>query len=182
MSRQKVYDVIVVGAGASGSLAASVLVHKGVNVLLLEAGRMVEPSRDFRSHVWPYQLRYRGKGSPQAEYDKLWKINEYTDHLYLNPKIERYGEAPGKPFHWTRLRAGGGRTITWGRISLRFSPIDFKPKSLQDGYGEDWPISYEDLVVYYDKDEELIGVSGSREGLSNLPDGKFLPPMKLRYG
>lgn len=182
MPKQEIYDVIVVGAGAAGSMAAHVLVNKGLKVLLLEAGRMVDPFKDFRTHAWPYELKFRGKGPPKAEYDRLWKIDEYTDHLYLNPHIERYGEAPGKPFHWTRIRAVGGRTITWGRVSLRFGPIDFKPRSMQDGYGEDWPISYEDLAPYYDKVEELIGVNGSIERLPNLPDGKFLPALRLRCG
>src|SRR5213593_1489060 len=58
------------------------------------------------------------------------------------------------------------------------SDYDFKAAS-RDGYGEDWPISYADLAPYYDKVESFIGVSGSLESLPQLPDGKFLPPMKL---
>src|SRR5258708_23846350 len=80
-----------------------------------------------------------------------------------------------------RLRMTGGRTNVWGRVSLRFSDADFKAAS-RDGYGEDWPLSYADLAPYYDKVEGFIGVSGASETLPQLPDGKFLPPMKMTCG
>lgn len=73
----------------------------------------------------------------------------------------------------------GGRTNHWGRISLRFSPQDFKRKSI-DGLAEDWPIGYEDVAPYYDEVDRLIGVFGSVENLPNDPDSIFLPPPKPR--
>ena len=73
----------------------------------------------------------------------------------------------------------GGRTNHWGRISLRFGPLDFKSKS-RDGIGEDWPIGYEDVKPYYDKVDKLIGVFGSKENIYNEPDGFFLPVPKPR--
>ncbi|HXG65913.1 MAG TPA: GMC family oxidoreductase, partial [Blastocatellia bacterium] len=69
----------------------------------------------------------------------------------------------------------------WGRQSYRLSNYDFKAAS-RDGYGDDWPISYEDLAPYYDLVEEFIGISGNPENLPQLPDGKFLPPMDLTCG
>ena len=69
----------------------------------------------------------------------------------------------------------GGRTNHYGRISLRFADYDFRGRSL-DGYGEDWPITYEDLAPYYDKAERLIGVYGSKEAIRSAPDGVFQPP------
>jgi choline dehydrogenase-like flavoprotein len=59
-------------------------------------------------------------------------------------------------------------------MSYRLSDLDFKAAS-HDGFDNDWPISYEELAPYYDKAEEFIGVSGSRDGLPNLPDGNFQP-------
>src|SRR5258708_23759483 len=77
-----------------------------------------------------------------------------------------------------RLRMTGGRTNVWGRVSLRFSDADFKAAS-SDGYGEDWPLSYADLAPYYDLVEEYVGITGIAEGVDELPDGKFHPPMGL---
>jgi choline dehydrogenase-like flavoprotein len=159
-----------------------VLVNKGLNVLLLEIGPKLNPATDFTTvHKWPYEMPYRGLGKP-GQYDGLWKVDAYTDNLYLNPKIDRYALAPGTDFHWTRVHTVGGRTVVWGRVSLRFSEFDFKPKSKQDGFGEDWPISYKDVEPYYDKAETLVGVFGTREGLPNLPDGIYLPPPAMRCG
>jgi choline dehydrogenase-like flavoprotein len=177
-----VYDAIVVGSGAAGGIAAYVLVNKGVNVLLLEIGPKWDPHTDYvTSHKWPYEMPFRGLGKP-GQYEGLWKVNAYTEHLYVHPHVDRYALAAGTDFHWTRVHAVGGRTNVWGRISLRMSEADFKPKSLQDGYGEDWPIEYKDLAPYYDRAEAFMGVYGSREGLEVLPDGIFMPPPPMRCG
>ena len=184
---EPVYDVIVVGSGAAGGIAAYVLTMKGLKVLCLEAGRMLDPAKDFYTHKFPYEWPHRGQGKP-GEYGKLpqgmeWKIKEWTDHLYTIPEEDPYALAPGAKFTWTRLRAVGGRTNLWGRGCDRFGPLDFKAKSMQDGWGEDWPISYDDVAPYYDKVEQLIGVSGGSEGVHNTPSGKnLLPPFNARCG
>jgi choline dehydrogenase-like flavoprotein len=182
MAQKKTYDAIIVGSGAAGGVAAQVLVGKSLNVLLLEIGPKWVPATDFStSHKWPYEMPYRGLGKP-GQYDGLWKVDAYTDHLYVNPRVDRYAVAPGTDFHWTRIHAVGGRTITWGRVSLRFSESDFKPRSLQDGEGTDWPIGYKDMAPYYERAERLMGVYGTLDGLPNLPDGVYLPPPALRCG
>lgn len=182
MSKQQIYDAIVIGSGAAGGIASYVLVNKGLKVLLLEIGPKWDPTRDYiTSHKWPYEMPFRGRGKP-GQYDGLWKIDAYTEHLYVNPRVDRYAVAPKTDFHWTRIHAVGGRTNTWGRVSLRMSEADFKAKSLQDGYGDDWPIGYKDLAPYYDRAETLMGVHGTREGLEVLPDGIYMPPPAFRCG
>jgi choline dehydrogenase-like flavoprotein len=174
---EQIYDALVVGSGAGGATAAYVLVNRGLNVLMLEAGRMLSPAKDFTTHAWPWDMKYRGSGKP-GEYDGLWKINEYTANLYTNPREQRY-DSPDK-FHWTRLRGVGGRTNVWGRSCFRHGPLDFKTQSKQ-GFGEDWPIGYEDLAPYYDRVERLVGIAGSADNYFNMPDGIYCgPPHKLR--
>lgn len=177
MAQKKiVYDAIIVGSGAAGGIAAHVLVNRGLNVLLLEIGPKWDRNTIFHTeHSWPYEMPFRGLGKP-GQYDGLWKVSAYTEHLYVHPRVDRYATAPGSDFHWTRIHAVGGRTTTWARVSLRMSEFDLKPKSLQDGAGEDWPISYQDLAPYYDKAEDLMGVFGTREGLAVTPDGNYHAP------
>jgi len=175
---RKVYDVCIIGSGAGGGTAAKVLTEGGLEVVMLEAGPRLEPYKDFKEHVWPYQLAHRGAGiGGRAR-------SGFTDE-FLAPngfweiEGEPYTTAPGSSFRWFRSRIEGGRTNHWGRIALRFGPADFKPHST-DGVGDDWPITYAELAPYYDKVESYIGVFGSRENVPNAPDGIFQPPPKPR--
>jgi choline dehydrogenase-like flavoprotein len=174
----KIYDVCIIGSGAAGGAAAKVLTEGGATVIMLEAGPQLNPAKDFKEHLWPYELRHRGAGVG----GKL-KGEEADEFMAPNGAWEIDGEpyvsAPGSTFHWFRSRIVGGRTNHWGRVALRFAPVDFKPRSA-DGMGDDWPITYEDIAPYYDKVESYIGVFGTRENISSSPDGIFLPPPKPR--
>ncbi|MCU0373810.1 MAG: GMC family oxidoreductase [Chitinophagaceae bacterium] len=168
------YDVIIVGSGAGGGMAAYELANAGLNICMLEAGHDYDPAKNVTQLVPPWKSPRRGaatKYRPFGEFDASywgWQIDG-----------EPYEKAPGTEWEWWRARMVGGRTNHWGRISLRFGPKDFKHKSI-DGLGEDWPIGYEDVKPYYDKVDKLIGVFGSYENLPNDPDGVFLPPPKPR--
>jgi len=169
-----VYDVVLVGSGAGGGMAAKLLTEAGANVLMLEAGVMFDSRRDSKMMAWPYESPRRGLPVPErqfGEFDAGW--GGWT------LEGEPYTSAPGDRFDWFRTRMLGGRTNHWGRISLRFGPDDFRRKSL-DGLGDDWPITYEDLKPYYDSIDRYIGLFGSNEGLPNDPDGIFQPPPKPR--
>ena len=173
----KVHDVCIVGSGAAGGTAAKILTEGGLSVVMLEAGPQLHPETDFKEHVWPYQLPHRGAGvggRASADFGEFLAPNGSWDI-----EGEPYTNAPGSRFRWFRSRIVGGRTNHWGRIALRFAPVDFKSRS-NDGMGDDWPISYEDLAPYYDKVESYIGVFGTAENVSSAPNGVFLPPPKPR--
>jgi choline dehydrogenase-like flavoprotein len=82
---------------------------------------------------------------------------------------------------WIRGRQVGGKTFCWARESYRYSDYEFQAAK-RDGYEQNWPFSYAELEPYYDRVESYIGVSASHEGLHQMPDGKFLPPMNLSCG
>src|SRR5436853_220472 len=174
----KPYDVCIIGSGAGGGTAAKILTEGGLNVVMLEAGPPLNPEKDYKEHLWPYDLPHRGIGVGG-------KLRREINDEFLAPNGawqidgEPYTSAPGANFQWFRSRIVGGRTNHWGRIALRFAPIDFKSGS-RDGLGDDWPITYEDLAPYYDKTEAYIGVFGTKENVSSAPDGVFLPPPKPR--
>ena len=150
----------------------------GLNVAMLEAGPTLNPSKDYKEHVWPYALPHRGA-------DIGGRARHELNGEFLAPngfweiEGEPYTSAPGSDFHWFRSRIEGGRTNHWGRIALRIAPADFKARS-RDGLGDDWPISYEDLAPYYDKVDSFVGVFGTKENIPSAPDGMFLPPPRPR--
>lgn len=169
-----VYDVIIVGSGAGGGMAAHQLSKAGLKVCLLEAGPNYDPAKNITQLKNPWESLRRGastKYRPFGDFDASywgWEIDG-----------EPYTKAAGTQWDWWRARMLGGRTNHWGRISLRFGPKDFKRKSI-DGLGDDWPIGYNDVKPYYDAIDRMIGIFGTNEGLENDPDGIFLPPPKPR--
>lgn len=184
---QKVYDALIVGSGASGGWVAKELTEAGMQVLMLEAGPARVPSRDFTEHTWPYQVRYRGFGdqkrmlTEQPVQRLCYACDEYSHQFFVDDNEHPYTFPADKPFMWIRGRQVGGKTFCWARESYRYSDYEFKAAK-RDRFGDDWPFSYAELEPYYDRVESYIGVSGSREGLAQMPDGKFLPPMNFSCG
>ncbi len=169
------FDVIIVGSGAGGGMATKILSEAGLNIAVIEAGPFFDPANpESRTQLkWSYESPRRGASTTRDFGD--------FDAAYggWNIEGEPYTKKNGTKFDWFRSRMLGGRTNHWGRISLRFGPLDFKRKSI-DGLGDNWPISYDDVKPYYDKVDKLIGVFGSNENLPNDPDGFFLPAPKPR--
>lgn len=171
----KEYDICIVGSGAGGGMAAHILSQQGFKIAMLEAGPDFDPANEEqRTQLkWSYESPRRGASTTRAfgDFDMAyggWEIDG-----------EPYTQGRGTQFDWFRSRMVGGRTNHWGRISLRFGPLDFKRKDF-DGQGDNWPIGYEDVKPYYDKVDKEIGVFGTKENMPNEPDGFFLPPPKPR--
>ena len=175
------FDAIVVGTGISGGWAAKELTEKGLKTLVLDRGRMVKHGEYPTATKQLWELPYAGRPTQadlqkQAVAARAGVLAQATKHWFVNDSDHPYTEK--KPFGWVRGYHVGGRSIMWGRQSYRWSPMDFEANA-KDGVGVDWPLRYEDLAPWYDHVESFIGVSGQAEGLEQLPDGKFLPPMAL---
>ena len=176
------YDAIVVGSGIAGGWAAKELCEKGLKVLMLERGEPYEHIKDYTNAAKePWQFTHRGSTTVQQKKDypvihRGWAANERVMDSWVNEIDSPYTEI--KPFTWWRVYRMGGRSILWGRHSYRWCETDFEANA-KDGYGIDWPIRYNDLAPWYDHVEKFAGISGSMEGLPQLPDGQFLPPVPL---
>jgi choline dehydrogenase-like flavoprotein len=181
---EKKYDAIVVGSGITGGWAAKELTEKGLETLVLEAGRPIAPETDYVEHVPAWEQRFRGMGNrkqiaaEQPIQQTCSALDEWCSKFFVNDRENPYITEKGKPFLWIRGRQVGGRSIIWGRQSYRWSDLDFEANA-REGIAIDWPIRYKDIAPWYDYVEDFIGVSGQLEGLPQLPDGKFLPPMEL---
>lgn len=178
------FDAIVVGSGITGGWAAKELTERGLKVLMIERGPMIEHRVDYKTeHTPPWELSFRGRGDEQlmkldypVQRNAGGALNEWTAAHFVNDREHPYQAT--KPFNWIRGYQLGGRSLIWGRQCYRWSDLDFGA-NLADGHGADWPIRYADLAPWYDHVESFIGVSGSVENLPQLPDGKFQPPMSM---
>jgi choline dehydrogenase-like flavoprotein len=165
------YDVLIIGSGASGGMAAYTLTQKGVKCLMLDAGPAVDFNRN-RVLKPVYELPYRGFGKP-GRLAHVVQANEFNANQWVDETEVPYTHDPKDPYNWVRVRMIGGKSNFWARMSFRLSDYEFKAKD-HDGYGDNWPISYSDLAPYYDRVEPIFRVSGRKEGLAQLPDGVFV--------
>ena len=178
------YDAIVVGSGITGGWAAKELTEKGLRTLVLEAGPRIVPAQDYTEHVQAWEAPFRGYGNlrvtavEQPIQSQCGACGELNSKFFVNDRENPYSFDPDTPFAWIRGRHVGGRSIMWGRQVYRWSDLDFEANA-KEGIGVDWPIRYADIAPWYDYVERFIGVSGQAEGLAQLPDGQFLPPMQL---
>lgn len=181
--KQRTYDAIVVGTGISGGWAAKECAEKGLNTLVLERGRDVKHAEDYPTMTkdpWELPRANRLSNEEAREYQihqrTSYTLRESTKHWWLKDKYQPYEEK--QRFDWIRGYHVGGKSIMWGRQSLRLGPHDFEANA-KDGVGVDWPIRYKDLEKWYSYVEKFIGVSGQKEGLAQAPDGHFLPSLEM---
>jgi len=185
MIETKVYDfdAIVVGSGISGGWAVKELTEKGLKVLVLERGNDLQHGSGYLGeHAPNWKLPYQGQ-KPRELYEeeypmanKVYAFNEANRHMWMNEKENPYVVDEKDPFMWIRGNAVGGRSLIWGRQTYRWSDQDFKANA-QDGHGIPWPVEYKDIAPWYSYVEKFAGISGSAEGLPQLPDSEFQKPM-----
>lgn len=178
------FDAIVIGSGITGGWAAKELTEKGLKVLMLDRGRMVEHGRDYTGeHMPPWEIPFRGKPLRELYADEYavqsqnYAFDETTRHFFNNDGQNPYVNEEGV-FNWFRADVVGGKSLLWGRQVYRWSDLDFEANK-RDGHGIDWPIRYRDVAPWYSHVEKFIGVSGQAENLPQLPDSEFLPPMEM---
>ena len=184
VKKPETFDAIIIGSGMTGGWAAKELTEKGLKVLVLEAGRPIEPDRDFVEHVPITEMKFRGMNDRQETLKDqpiqrtCYACDEWASKFFVNDTENPYTTDPDKPFAWIRGRQVGGKSIMWARQSYRWSDLDFEANA-RDGIGADWPIRYADIEPWYNYVEDFAGITGQAEGLSQLPDGHFLPPMEM---
>jgi choline dehydrogenase-like flavoprotein len=176
------YDAIVIGSGISGGWAAKELCEKGLKTLVLERGRNIEHIKDYpTANLSRWELPHRGVITDKTRRENPFisraaGYGEDTQHFFVKDADHPYVQE--KPFEWIRGYQVGGKSLTWGRACARWSATDFAAPQ-RDGYGESFPIGYNDIKDWYSHVETFIGVCGNRDGIAAMPDGEFLPPYEL---
>ena len=165
------FDVLIVGSGHSGGMAAQVLTQKGISCLMLDAGPEVNLATN-RVSKNPWELPYRGMNKP-GRLPHVVQANEFNANQWVDEKEIPYTQAANAPYNWVRVRLVGGRSLFWARQSFRLSDFEFKAAD-HDGFGETWPIRHDDLAPFYSRVEAQFRVVGRKEGWPQFPDGNFV--------
>jgi choline dehydrogenase-like flavoprotein len=174
----QVFDVAVIGTGAGGGMALRTLCEAGLKVCAINAGRRLDPRKDFRNHRMPWDMKFHGFGDPATRKDSIgYMDSEWVDGVWEH-EIP-FTTAPGTKWTWPRCFAVGGKTNFWGRSSARFADVDFRAASIA-GVGTDWPMEYQEIAPYYSRVERMIGVASTVQNRPSNPDGDYLPPFNFR--
>lgn len=167
----KTYDVLIIGSGAAGGMAAWVLARGGADCLMLDAGPLIDYDKQ-RVMKAVSELPYRGFGKPDR-FPHITQASEFDANMWADEQENPYTYPKDDPYYWVRIRAVGGRTLRWGRASWRLSDYEFKCRD-HDGEGANWPLSYKEIAPFYDRVEPMFHVMGRNEGLPQMPDGRIL--------
>ncbi len=172
MAEHKV-DVLIIGSGHSGGLAAKVLTEKGISCTMLNAGPMMNFERD-RELKPAFELPYRGFDAP-GRLPHVFQASEFSANQWVDEKEIPYTyPVRAGQYNWVRVRTFGGRSPYWGRQSFRHS--DFRaegqePRRLRRRLAD---FDYAELKPFYDRVEPLYRVRGAIDHLPQYPDGNFI--------
>ncbi len=180
--KERTFDAIVIGSGASGGWAAKEFTERGLRTLVLERGRDVVHIKDYpTTNLYPYELEHRGEivyadkqANPIA--NRCYAYREDSQHFFV--KDDEHPYVQEKDFDWIRGYQVGGKSLIWARQTQRWSEYDFEGPA-RDGFAVDWPIRYQDIAPWYSYVERFVGIAGNKDGLYTLPDGDFLPGYPL---
>ena len=181
-TKENTYDVIVIGSGISGGWAAKEFCEKGLKTLVLERGRQVEHIKDYpTANMAPWEFSHRNILPNKVREEnpilsRCYAFEEATEHFFVKDKEHPYIQT--KPFDWIRGYQVGGKSLTWARWTQRWGETDFEANA-KEGIAVDWPIRYNELAPWYSYAEKFAGISGNKDGLAQIPDGEFLPPMEM---
>lgn len=164
-------DVLIIGSGHSGGMAAKILTAKGISCVMLNAGPVVDFERD-RKATPAYTLPYRGFDTP-GRLPHVYQSNAFNANTWVDEKEVPYTYDPKHPYNWVRVRLFGGRSLFWGRYSYRLSDYEFKAKD-HDGFDANWPVDLAEMAPYYWRAEGILHVLGHNCGLPQYPDGNFV--------
>lgn len=165
-------DVLIIGSGHAGGMAAKILTEKGISCLMLNAGPVADVARNAERKP-AYELPYRGF-KPPGRLEHVYQSSGYNANVWVDETEVPYTFDPDRPYNWVRVRLFGGRSLFWSRQSFRLSDYEFKGKS-HDGFGENWPLDYAELAPYYSRVEEIFQVAGAMDGPPQMPNGNFVP-------
>ncbi len=198
----QVFDAVIIGSGAGGAPIAHTLVNAGKSVLVIEKGPLFRPQNDDPMGLSDYKrdelisdgpekrLMVPGLANTGASFYTSHVEPDLNDepHIYRNGNSGDYATIEG----YTCQCVGGG-TQHYGGVSLRFSPLDFRLKSFNEGRSDlrnagddikremrDWPFGYDELEPYYTKAEQLVGINGSRENQVKRASADYLPASRCR--
>ena len=165
------FDVLIIGSGHAGGMAAKILTESGIRCLMLNAGPVADVSRN-AEHKPAYELPYRGF-KPPGRLEHVFQASEFNANVWVDEREVPYTFNADNPYNWVRVRLFGGRSLFWSRQSFRLSDYEFKARS-RDGFGEDWPVSHADLAPYYSRVEDIFQVCGALDGPPQMPNGNFV--------
>jgi choline dehydrogenase-like flavoprotein len=178
-AKQRTYDAIVIGSGASGAWAAKELCDNGIKTLVLERGRDVRHITDYpTASKAPWEFAHRGTVSieQRKDYQGARFLREETLHWALKDDEQPFVQE--KPFRWVRGYHMGGKSLLWARQTQRWSDLDFEGPT-RDGFAVDWPIRYKDIAPWYSYVEKFVGICGNRDGLPELPDSEVMAGFEM---
>ena len=193
------FDAIVIGAGASGGMAARLLCEAGLEVLVLDAGWrppfLTQPIRQATAasiarladpralRFLPPRIIYKGRqvlkalGKRRQPVQSICYAWERDPAAFVDDLENPYETAEGCEYAWLRTRKAGGRVFVpgHGRQYYRFSEHEFAPR---DGLSPAWPFAPNELAPWYDRAEAILGLSGSTENIADVPDSLIANDLK----